>query len=83
MFEWLRGSREVSPLEKDDADALVSAFGPLASRVARNFGRNVGLSDGTAFQGRTPDHWRRVAILIDKTGRQRVEQKLFRRGLRI
>jgi hypothetical protein len=64
MFEWLRGSREVSALEKDDADALVSTFGPLAPRVARNFGHDVGLSDGPAFQGRAPGHWRRVALLI-------------------
>jgi len=74
VFEWLRGSPEVSPLEKDDADALVSALGPTASRVARNFERDATLSDGTTFQGRAPGHWRRVALLIAaKLAAQRIE----------
>jgi hypothetical protein len=74
MFDWLRGSPEVSRLENDDAEALVSTLGPMASRVARNFGRDPTLSDGTTFQGRTPGHWRRVALLIAaKLAAKRIE----------
>jgi hypothetical protein len=49
-----------------DADALVRGHGDDAYRLARTFERDVVLPDGTTHQGRTPAHWRRIALLIAK-----------------
>ena len=65
-----RRRREAARLARADADALVRGHGEEAYRLARTFERDVNLPDGTTHQGRTPAHWRRVAILVARmTGR--------------
>ena len=70
MLEWFRRRQAAARLAQADADALVRGHGGEAYRLARTFERDVVLSDGTTHQGRTPAHWRRVALLVAKmTGR--------------
>jgi hypothetical protein len=62
--------REAAQLAQVDADALVRGHGEEAYRMAWDFACDSILPDGTTHQGRTPAHWRRVALLIAKrTGR--------------
>ena len=70
MFQWLRRRREARRLANADANALIRDHGPQAYLEARRRERDVILPDGTTHQGRTPAHWRRVALIIAKrTGR--------------
>jgi hypothetical protein len=53
-----------------DAEALIRGHGDEAYREARDRERDVILPDGTTHQGRTPAHWRQVALIVAKrTGR--------------
>jgi 1-acyl-sn-glycerol-3-phosphate acyltransferase len=57
-------------LANADADALIRGHSAEAYREARERERDVILPDGTTHQGRTPEHWRRVALIVAKrTGR--------------
>ena len=51
---WAPRRREAARLARADADALVRGHGDEASRMARDFERDVVLPDGTTHQGRTP-----------------------------
>lgn len=47
-----------------DADALLRDHGAEAYQEARQRERDVILLDGTTHAGRTPAHWRRVALIV-------------------
>jgi hypothetical protein len=47
-----------------DADALIREHGGEAYWEAHRRERDVVLPDGTTHQGKTPAHWRRVALLV-------------------
>ena len=70
MILWLRRRWEAARLANADAEALIRDHGGAAYWEARRRERDVILPDGTTHQGRTPAHWRRVALLVAKmTGR--------------
>ncbi len=64
MLRWLRRLEEVRRLAQADAEALVRDHGAEAYVEARRRERDVVLPDGTTHAGRTPAHWRRVALLV-------------------
>jgi hypothetical protein len=51
MLKWLR--------RRQEAHRLAEAY-----REARERERDVVLTDGTTHAGRTPAHWRRVALIV-------------------
>jgi hypothetical protein len=53
-------------LVRADAEALVHEYGDQAYDEARRRERDLILPDGTTHQGRTPRHWRRVALSVAK-----------------
>ena len=63
---WFRRRREGARLVNAAAEALIRDHGGAAYREARRRERDVVLPDGTTHQGRTPAHWRRVALLVAK-----------------
>lgn len=70
VLDWLQRRNEVDRLAQADAHVLAQAYGDMAYRVARRFERDVTSTDGTVHEGRTADHWRRVAALIPNSGRK-------------
>ena len=71
MLQWLRRRRQAARLAQADAEALIHDHGAAAYREARERERDVILPDGTTHAGRTPAHWRRVALVVAKrTGRK-------------
>jgi len=71
MLQWLRRRRQAELLAQADAEALVRDHGAEAYREARERERDVILPNGTTHAGRTPAHWRRVALVVAKrTGRK-------------
>jgi len=67
---WLRRRHEAARLVSADAEALIRDNRDEAYWEARQRERDVMLPDGTTHQGRTPEHWRHVALSIAKrTGR--------------
>jgi hypothetical protein len=66
MLQWLRRRRQAERLAQADAEALVRDHGAEAYREARERERDVILPDGTTHAGRTPAHWRRVALIVAK-----------------
>jgi len=68
---WLRRRREAERLANADAQALFRDYDAEAYWEARRRERDVILPDGTTHQGRTPTHWRRVALIVARrTGRR-------------
>ena len=63
---WLRRRREDAWRANADADALIRDHSDAAYWEARRRARDVILLDGTTHQGRTPAHWRRVALIVAK-----------------
>ena len=63
---WFRRRREAARLVNADAEALIREHGGAAYWEARRRERDVILPDGTTHQGRTPPHWRRVALVVAK-----------------
>ena len=63
---WLRRRREARRLAEADAEALLRGMGAAAYGEARRCERDVILPDGTTHQGRTPAHWRWVALIVAK-----------------
>ncbi len=60
MLQWLRRRQQA------ERDHGVEAYGQARQRE-----RDVILPDGTTHAGRTPAHWRRVALIVAKrTGHQ-------------
>ena len=73
MLSWLRNRRErvkrrqqAERLAQADAEALIRDHGDEAYSEARQRERDVILPDGTTHAGRTPEHWRRVALIVAK-----------------
>ena len=66
MLQWLRRRRQAERLAQADAEALIRDHGGEAYREARQRERDVILPDGTTHAGRTPAHWRRVALIVAK-----------------
>jgi len=64
MLQWLRRRRQAERLAQADAEALVRDHGGEAYSEARQRERDVILPDGTTHAGRTPAHWRRVALIV-------------------
>ena len=65
MLAGVRRSRS-GLLASADADALIRDHGAEAYQEARRRERDVVLPNGTTHQGRTPAHWRRVALIVAK-----------------
>ena len=63
---WLRRRRQADRLAQADAEALIRDHGGEAYTEARQRERDVILPDGTTHAGRTPAHWRRVALIVAK-----------------
>ncbi len=79
MLSWLRNRserverrRQVQRLAQADAEALIRDHGAEAYGEARERERDVILPDGTTHAGRTPAHWRRVALIVAKRTGHRV-----------
>jgi hypothetical protein len=72
MLQWLRRRREAHRLAQADADALIRDHGVDAYIEARRRERDVVLLDGTTHAGRTPEHWRCVALVVAKMTGKRV-----------
>ena len=72
MLRSLRRRRQAEWLAHADAEALVRDHGAEAYREARERERDVILPDGTTHAGRTPAHWRRVALVVAKRTGHRV-----------
>jgi len=72
MLQWLRRRRQAERLAQADAEALVRDHGGEAYSEARQRERDVTLPDGTTHAGRTPAHWRRVALIVTRRTGKRV-----------
>ena len=72
MFKWLRRRQQAERLAQADAAALVRDHGAEAYGEARQRERDVVLLDGTTHAGRTPAHWRRVALIVARMTGKRV-----------
>ncbi len=72
MLRWLRRRRQAAHLAQADAEALVRDHGAEAYSEARQRERDVILPDGTTHAGRTPAHWRRVALIVARMTGKRV-----------
>jgi hypothetical protein len=72
MLRWLRHRQEAHRLAQADAEALIRDHPADAYREARERERDVILRDGTTHAGRTPAHWRRVALIVAKRTGKRV-----------
>ena len=59
-------------LAQVDAEALIRDHGAEAYSEARQRERDVILPDGTTHAGRTPAHWRRVALIVARMTGKRV-----------
>ena len=69
MLRWLRRRQQAQRLAQADAEALIRDHGAEAYGEARQRERDVILPDGTTHAGRTPAHWRRVALIVAKRTR--------------
>ncbi len=72
MLQWLRRRQEGRRLAQADAEALIHDHGGEAYSEARQRERDVILPDGTTHAGRTPAHWRRVALIVARMTGKRV-----------
>jgi|SRR5271163_1663123 len=64
MLTSFRRRRLAARPAQADADALIDGHGAEAYSEARRRERDVVLPDGTTHAGRTPTHWRRVALIV-------------------
>ena len=64
MLQWLRRRRAAERLAQVDAEVLIKDHGGEAYGEARWRELDVILPDGTTHAGRTPAHWRRVALIV-------------------
>jgi hypothetical protein len=72
MLGWLRRRQDARRLAQADAEALIRDHGVEAYREARERERDVILTDGTTHAGRTPVHWRRVALIAARMTGKRI-----------
>ncbi len=64
MLQWLRRRQQAEQLAQADAEALIRDHGGAAYGEARQREDDVVRPDGTTHAGRTPAHWRRVALIV-------------------
>ena len=67
-----RRRHQAERLAQADAEALIRDRGAEAYGEARRQERDVILPDGTTHAGRTPAHWRRVALIVAKRTGKRI-----------
>ena len=67
-----RRRQEARRLAQVDAEALIRGQGGEADEEARQREHDVILPDGTTHAGRTPAHWRRVALIAAKRTGKRI-----------
>ena len=72
MLRCLRRRQETCRLAQADAETLIRDHHAEAYAEARRRECNVVLPDGTTHAGRTPAHWRRVALMVVKMTSKRV-----------
>ncbi len=72
LLQWLRRRQEAHRLVQADAAALIRDHGAEAYGEARQRERDVVLPDGSTHAGRTPAHWRRVALIVARMTGKRV-----------
>ncbi len=72
MFQWLRRRRQAERLAQADAEVLIKDHGGEAYGEARERECDVVLRDGTTHAGRTPAHWRRVALIVARMTGKRI-----------
>jgi hypothetical protein len=72
MLQWFRRRRQAERLAQADAEALIRDHGAEAYGQARWRERDVILPDGSTHAGRTPAHWRRVALIVARMTGKRV-----------
>ena len=72
MLRWFRRCLEAERLAQADAQALIRDHGGAAYAEARRRQRDVILRDGTTHAGRTPAHWRLVALTVARMTGKRV-----------
>ena len=72
ILRWLRRRQDARRLAQADAEALIRDYGAAAYREARERERDVILPDGTTHAGRTPAHWRRVALIVARKAGKRI-----------
>ena len=72
MLQWLRRRRQAERLAQADAEVLVRDHEAEAYTEARERERDVILPNGTTHAGRTPAHWRRVALIVARMTGKRV-----------
>ncbi len=72
ILQWFRRRRQAYGLAQADAEALIRDHGGEAYSEARQRERDMRLPDGTTHAGRTPAHWRRVALIVAKRTGHRV-----------
>jgi len=72
MLQWFRRRRQAERLAQADAEPLLRDHGGEAYGEARQRQRDVVLPDGPTHAGRTPAHWRRVALIVAKRTGHRV-----------
>jgi hypothetical protein len=64
--------QEAHRLAQADAEALIRHHGAESYKEARQRERDEVLPDGTTRAGRTPEHWRRVALIAARMTGKRV-----------
>ena len=72
ILRWRRRRQEARRLTQADAEALIRDHGAEAYREARERERDVLRPDGTTHAGRTPAHWRHVALMVAQMTGKRV-----------
>src|SRR5271165_4200547 len=72
MLRWHRRRQDACRLAQADAEALIRDHGAEAYGEARWRERDVILRDGTTHAGRTPVHWRRVALIVARMTGKRI-----------
>jgi len=72
MLQWFRSRREAQRLAQADAGALIRGHGGEAYSEARRRESDIVLPDGTTHAGRTPEHWRRIALIVARMTGKRV-----------
>ena len=63
VLKWFQRWLEAERLATADADGLIRDHGADAYSEARNRQRDGVLHNGNTEDGRTPAHWRRVALI--------------------
>lgn len=81
MFQWLLRGRAAKRLAQADAEVLVRDHGVDAYGEARARELDVVLADGTTHAGRTPAHWRSVALIVARRTGTRVSLNALSRML--